>query len=223
MAIATMEQLAAVPVGQSVYVDDNRYVRFEDGWWSIDDTTDPVLRDRFFTGLVANGLVVTEGDRAFNVGATAVGDRYWYIVTGPPRDDGTVPCHRFCTLRGSNYHYADQAHVGVLQSRNYGVRQAWLREHLGPLPSEAWPLMVTALLEQVEVAKENAEKIEQRRADATRERDEALARVAQANRVREVLRAWVVGPEPTDPAPEATPRPDTLTWTTATNTTMSAF
>jgi len=201
MAIATMEDLAAVPVGGSVYVSDNRYIRREGGWWSIDtNETYGVIRDRFFTGLVGVGAVVTEDDRTFAIGTTAVGDRYWYVVSGPPQVDGSIPCYRFFTPDGSRVLYFDQEHVGALANRNHGARRSWLREHLGPLPPEATTAIITALLGQIERAEKATEATEQRRVDAVRDRNEALARVAQADRVREVLRGWVeVTTPPTDP------------------------
>lgn len=189
MPIATMTDLAAVPVGSSVYYGERKYTRIDDKWWSTETSPDsPVIRSRYFVGAVNAGMVVTEGERPIKPGATAVADNFWYYVKAEKNVGGYYPCIRIVSPKGAA---AGHGTVGQVNNWNREVNMGWLREHLEPLPPEAEQYLKDALLGEITrlntaLDAKKAEWEELRAADQKRQAETRTER-EQMQRLRSVM------------------------------------
>jgi hypothetical protein len=80
MAIATVDDLATVPVGEKVYVKDQPIWRVDSDWWTTEEGGRALLRDRQVHGYVGKGLVTTADEREVPIGAVALGRTCYYVA-----------------------------------------------------------------------------------------------------------------------------------------------
>lgn len=139
MAVATLEDLEAVPIGQRIFYNEQSYKHVSEGWWSLDGD-EPIIRSRHFVGAVAAGQVSLDDERPLKAGTVAQDATYWYIFN----EDSDAANIRCTVIRRSN---------GVVDYTDHPMRLSTMRRHvMDPQPALAPAIKV--LSEQIKAKDE---------------------------------------------------------------------
>ena len=180
MTIATMEDLAAVPIGSSIFYNEDTYKRHSEGWWSTADKPDEaVIRDRHLIGAVEAGRVSLEDNRLMKAGTLCSDGTYWYLLQ-QDASGATVNC---LVIRKDN---------GSVAYENHPMSTRTMRPlRLDPQPETNGliTLLIARIAEKDNVIEEYHEKV----AEVQTGFNDLHAQLAGAATFRRALRTFLDG------------------------------